>query len=38
VYLVALGVLVACHATTLTLHRVPLWNDFCAWFLSLPLS
>jgi hypothetical protein len=38
VFLVALGVLVAYHASTLTLHRVPLWNAFCAWFLSLPLS
>jgi hypothetical protein len=37
-FLVALGVLGAYHVATLTLHRVPLWNWFCAWFLSLPLS
>jgi hypothetical protein len=34
----ALGILVAYHVGTLTLHRVPLWNAFCAWFLALPLS
>jgi hypothetical protein len=38
VFPVALGVLLLYHAGTLTLHRVPLWNAFCAWFLSLPLS
>jgi hypothetical protein len=38
VFPVALGVLLLYHVGTLTLHRVPLWNAFCAWFLSLPLS
>jgi hypothetical protein len=38
VFPVALGVLLAYHVGTLTLHRVPLWNSFCAWFLGLPLS
>ncbi len=38
VFPVALGVLLIYHVGTLTLHRVPLWNAFCAWFLSLPLS
>ena len=38
VFPVALGVLLAYHAGTLTLHRVPAWNAFCAWFLSLPLT
>ncbi len=38
VFPVALGVLLVYHIGTLTLHRVPLWNAFCAWFLSLPLS
>ena len=33
-----LGVLLVYHVGTLTLHRVPLWNAFCAWFLGLPLS
>lgn len=30
----ALGVLLVYHAGTLTLHRVPLWNAFCVWFLG----
>lgn len=34
---VALGVLLAYHVGTLTLHRVPLWSAFCEWFLNLPL-
>lgn len=38
VFPVALGVLLAYHAGTLTLHRVPAWNAFCAWFLGLPLA
>jgi hypothetical protein len=38
VFPVALGVLLVYHAATLTLHRVPLWNAFCTWFLALPLS
>jgi hypothetical protein len=38
VFPVALGVLLLYHVGTLTLHRVPLWNAFCAWFLGLPLS
>jgi hypothetical protein len=37
VFLIALGVLVLYHVGTLTLHRVPLWGAFCAWFLGLPL-
>jgi hypothetical protein len=37
VFLVALGVLLLYHVGTLTLHRVPLWGAFCAWFLGLPL-
>ncbi len=37
VFPVALGVVLAYHAGTLTLHRVPAWNAFCAWFLGLPL-
>jgi hypothetical protein len=38
VFPIALGVLLAYHVGTLTLHRVPLWNTFCVWFLGLPLS
>jgi hypothetical protein len=38
VFPVALGVLLVYHIGTLTLHRVPLWNAFCGWFLGLPLS
>jgi hypothetical protein len=38
VFPVALGVLLLYHVGTLTLHRVPLWNAFCVWFLGLPLS
>jgi hypothetical protein len=38
VFPVALGVLLVYHTSVLTLHRVPLWNSFCVWFLSLPLS
>jgi hypothetical protein len=38
VFPVALGVLLVYHVGTLTLHRVPLWNAFCVWFLGLPLS
>ncbi len=38
VFPVALGVLLVYHVGTLTLHRAPLWNVFCAWFLGLPLS
>jgi hypothetical protein len=34
----ALGVLVAYHVTTLTLHRVPAWNAFGVWFVGAPLS
>jgi hypothetical protein len=37
-FLVALGVLAAYHVATLTSYRVPLWNAFCVWFLTLPLS
>jgi hypothetical protein len=33
VFPVALGVLLVYHVGTLTLHRVPLWNAFCVWFL-----
>ncbi|HUQ52675.1 MAG TPA: DUF2306 domain-containing protein [Gammaproteobacteria bacterium] len=38
VFPVALGVLLVYHVATLTLHLVPAWNAFGAWFLSLPLS
>lgn len=38
VFPVALGALLAYHVATLTLHRVPLWNAFCVWFVGLPLS
>jgi hypothetical protein len=38
VFPVALAVLLVYHVGTLTLHRVPLWNSFCVWFLGLPLS
>jgi hypothetical protein len=38
VFPVALGVLLAYHVGTLTLHRVPAWNSFGVWFLGLPLS
>lgn len=38
VFLAALGALVAYHVAAFTLHRVALWNDFCVWFLALPLS
>lgn len=34
VFPVALGVLLVYHVGTLTLHRVPLWNAFCVWFLG----
>lgn len=37
VFPIALGVLLAYHVGTLTLHRVPLWNAFCVWFIGLPL-
>jgi hypothetical protein len=37
VFPAALGVLLAYHVCTLTLHRVPLWSAFCTWFLELPL-
>ena len=37
VFPVALGVLLVYHLGTLTLHRVPLWNTLCVWFLALPL-
>jgi hypothetical protein len=37
VFPAALGVLLVYHVGTLTLHRVPLWNAFCVWFLGLPL-
>jgi len=35
VFPVALGVLLAYHVGTLTLHRVPAWNAFAVWFLGL---
>ena len=38
VFPVALVVLLAYHVGVFTLHRVPLWNSFCVWFLSTPLS
>lgn len=38
VFPVALAVLILYHVGMLTLHRVPLWNAFCVWFLGLPLS
>jgi hypothetical protein len=38
VFPVALGALLIYHASALTLHRVPAWRAFCAWFLGLPLS
>jgi hypothetical protein len=38
VFPVALAVLLVYHVGTLTLHRVPLWNAICVWFLGLPLS
>jgi uncharacterized membrane protein YozB (DUF420 family) len=38
VFPVALAVLLVYHVGTLTLHRVPAWNAFGAWFLGLPLS
>jgi len=34
VFPVALGILFVYHLGTLTLHRVPLWNAFCVWFLG----
>jgi len=37
VFPTALGVLLVYHVGTLTLHRVPIWNAFCVWFLALPL-
>jgi len=37
VFPVALGTLLVYHVGALTLHRVPLWNAFCVWFLGLPL-
>jgi hypothetical protein len=37
VFPVALGALLVYHVGALTLHRVPLWNAFCVWFLGLPL-
>jgi hypothetical protein len=38
VFPAALAVLLVYHVGTLTLHRVPAWNAFAAWFLGLPLS
>jgi len=38
VFPVALGVLLVYHVATLTLHRVPAWNAFGAWFVGLPLT
>jgi hypothetical protein len=38
VFPIALGALLLYHVSVLTLHRVPAWHAFCAWFLSLPLS
>jgi len=38
VFPAALGVMLAYHASVLTLYRVPAWHAFCAWFLGLPLS
>jgi hypothetical protein len=38
VFPVALGVLLAYHVGTATLHGSSLWNAFCEWFLGLPLS
>lgn len=38
VFPVALAVLLAYHASVLTLHRSAAWSAFCGWFLSLPLS
>jgi len=38
VFATALGVLLLYHASVLTLYRVPAWDAFCGWFLSLPLS
>jgi len=37
VFPAALGALLVYHVGALTLHRVPLWNAFCVWFLGLPL-
>jgi hypothetical protein len=38
VFPIALLAMLVYHASVLTLHRVPAWHAFCAWFLSLPLS
>jgi hypothetical protein len=38
VFPIALGAMLIYHVSVLTLHRVPAWHAFCAWFLSLPLS
>ena len=37
VFPVVLGVTLLYHVSVLTLHRVPLWNTFCVWFVGLPL-
>ena len=38
VFPIALAVLLAYHASVLTLPFAPPWGVFCAWFLGLPLS
>ena len=35
---VALGLLLAYHASVLTFYAFPFWQRFCSWFLNLPLS
>jgi hypothetical protein len=38
VFPIVLAILLAYHASVLTLHVVPAWSDFAAWFVRLPLS
>lgn len=35
---IALAVLLAYHASVLTLHDIAAWRSFCSWFMNLPLS
>jgi hypothetical protein len=38
VFPVAFGILVAYHVSVLTFYRLPFWNTFGSWFVTLPLS
>ena len=38
VFPAALAVLLLYHVSVLTFHRIPAWQTFAAWFVTLPLS